>query len=225
MPRHQPDNLLSLFPLPSVVLFPGVRVPLHIFEPRYRAMTQAALTGSQRIGMVTVLPEHVSHIERDPPVFVIGCEGKIVSSERLPNGRYNIVLLGTRRFRICAEPPRPSARLYRIAQVERLDDSNDPADASRLHALRSRVSELFIDLVSVVAPTRAPEISPSFFAGMDDTRFANTLCQVLDLPAVEKQGLLEANSIPERLERLSVALQFRLAELTWRGTPQAKKLH
>ena len=75
---------LALFPLSNVVLFPRVKTPLHIFEPRYRQMTEAALDGDRRIGMVVVRPEHVEAIAGDPPLFEVGCEGVISDSKKLP---------------------------------------------------------------------------------------------------------------------------------------------
>src|SRR5512147_373282 len=111
---------LPLFPLSNVVLFPRVRAPLHIFEPRYRQMTEHALAGERRIGMVVVPPEHLERIAGDPPVYAIGCAGVISASQRLPDGRFHIMLDGTWRFRIQEELPHAPGRLYRLARVERL---------------------------------------------------------------------------------------------------------
>src|SRR5262245_57325268 len=109
---------IALFPLSSVVLFPRVRTPLHIFEPRYRQMTEHALAGDRHIGMVAVLPEHEAGMAGDPPVYPVGCAGVISDARRLPDGRFHIVLDGVWRFRICDELARPSERLYRTARVE-----------------------------------------------------------------------------------------------------------
>lgn len=72
---------LPIFPLSEVVLFPGLRVPLHIFEPRYRQMLEAALAGEPRIGMVAVLPAQVASMDGDPATFSIGCAGTIEACE------------------------------------------------------------------------------------------------------------------------------------------------
>ena len=106
---------LPLFPLPNVVLFPNVFLPLHIFEPRYRAMVADALDGDRLIGMVLLRPGWEGDYEGRPPVFPIGCAGLISHHEQLPDGRYNIVLRGLEKFRVERED---DSRLYRLGEVE-----------------------------------------------------------------------------------------------------------
>ena len=120
-------ELIPLFPLSNVVLFPHIHCPLHIFEARYQQMIAAALSGARRIGMVTVLPEHQTEMGGDPPLFSIGCIGTIEQSRRRDDGRYDIVLLGAERFRIVEEIPRDAERLYRLARVERVAERFDEA--------------------------------------------------------------------------------------------------
>ncbi len=208
---------IPLFPLSNVVLFPGLRVPLHVFEPRYRALTADALAGEHRIGMIAVRPEHALEMAGDPPLFDVGCTGRILAHESLPGGRYNIVLLGEQRFRVVSEAPRPVSRLYRVARVRRLADPWDAASAPRVAALRARVSQLFSELVRALAPERAHELSPDLLAEIDDATFVNTLCQLMELPPSEKQGLLEAEGVAARCEGLAAVLHFRLAELPGRA--------
>ncbi|HEY8492570.1 MAG TPA: LON peptidase substrate-binding domain-containing protein, partial [Myxococcota bacterium] len=100
------EETIPLFPLPNVVLFPGARVPLHVFEPRYRQMTAHALAGERRIGIVAIRPEHLSEIMGDPPLFSVGCAGLVEQATRRDDGRYDIILRGTERFRILGELPR-----------------------------------------------------------------------------------------------------------------------
>src|SRR5215213_7213388 len=106
---------IPLFPLPTVVLFPNVFLPLHIFEPRYREMVADALAGDRVIGMVLLRPGWETNYEGQPPVYPIGCSGVITHSERLADGRYNIVLRGVERFRIVEED---HGRSYRRAIVD-----------------------------------------------------------------------------------------------------------
>src|SRR5215212_6414723 len=94
---------LPLFPLPTVVLFPNVFLPLHIFEPRYRAMVSDALAGDRIIGMVLLKPGFESDYDGRPPIYQVGCAGVITHSEALPDGRFNIVLRGLEKFRITGE--------------------------------------------------------------------------------------------------------------------------
>src|SRR5262252_10843931 len=81
--RREMGEEIALFPLSSVVLFPRVRTPLHIFEPRYRQMAEHALAGDRSIGMVAVPPEHVGAMAGDPPVYPVGCAGVISQAQRL----------------------------------------------------------------------------------------------------------------------------------------------
>jgi hypothetical protein len=204
---------LPLFPLPNVVLFPGVRTPLHIFEPRYRQMTAAALAGDRQIGMIAVRPEHTDDMAGDPPLFSVGCAGVIAESEPLADGGYNIVLHGLERFRILREPARDETRLYRTAEVELLDDPFEAHERPRVLELHARVIELFTGLIRLTAPERAGDVTPALFQGIEPATLSNTLCHLLDLPPLDKQGLLESHGVRERLERLAGALEFRAAEL------------
>lgn len=214
---------LAIFPLANVVLYPGVGVPLHVFEARYRQLTEDALAGDGRIGMVTVLPDHVTEMEGDPPLFAVGCAGRIEQSERLPDGRYNIVLIGTHRFRIVGEAPRPKQRLYRVAEIEPLEERPVPPRDPHVAALRTRVNECFAELARLAGSTGGG--LPAVFARLDAAGFANGLCQLLELPAAEKQGLLEAEDVQQRLERLETLLRFRLAELSGPSAPGPRALH
>jgi Lon protease-like protein len=216
---------LALFPLSNVVLFPRVRAPLHIFEPRYRQMVEHALGSDRRIGMATVHPDHAAAIGGDPPLYPVGCAGNISQAQRLPDGRFHIVLDGTWRFRILDEAPRPAERLYRVARVERLPEPYDPRERGRVCELRGRILVLVRRLLALSDRERAQEFKPDLFDGTDDEAFVNTLAQALALAPPEKQGLLEAPGIPERCERLEGLLAFRLAELGLPGARPTSRVH
>jgi len=94
------SELLPLFPLPNVVLFPNVFLPLHIFEPRYREMVADAAASDRMIGMVLLRPGWERDYEGRPPIYPIGCSGVMTHVDRLSDGRYNLVLRGLERFRI-----------------------------------------------------------------------------------------------------------------------------
>src|SRR5437763_13593816 len=104
------SELLPLFPLPNVVLFPNVFLPLHIFEPRYREMVADAVDADRMIGMVLLRPGWDRDYEGRPPIYPIGCSGVITHVERLPDGRYNMVLRGVARFRVLADDHERSYR-------------------------------------------------------------------------------------------------------------------
>src|SRR3954463_15099113 len=124
---------IPIFPLPNVVLFPNVFLPLHIFEPRYRDMVGDALEGDRIIGMALLQPGYEKTYEGRPPVYAVGCAGVITHAERLADGRYNIVLRGIEKFRITGEEP---GKPYRLAQVESVGEP--PAEALRSEMLGAR---------------------------------------------------------------------------------------
>lgn len=204
---------MPLFPLSSPVLFPGCAVPLHVFEPRYRQMTVHALAGPRVIGMTTVRPEHRDRMDGSPPLYPVGCAGVIHESRRLADGRYHILLRGMHRFRIREELPPEGDRLYRVALVEVLEERFE--DATRAERLRARVIERLQALAERTARREADEgmrFDAGRLAELDPATFANTVSQALGLSAEEKQGLLEADGIVERLQRLDGVLAFHLAE-------------
>src|SRR4051794_6251247 len=113
-------HVCRLFPLPGVVLFPHAVLPLHIFEPRYRQMTEDALAGDRLVTMVQLRLHGVSSPKSPPAIEEVGCLGRILQHERLPDGRYNFLLLGCKRVRLRRELS--SGKLYRIAEAEILED-------------------------------------------------------------------------------------------------------
>ncbi len=211
------DELLAIFPLSTVVLYPGIKTPLHLFEPRYRRMAADVLDGDRRIGMVVVRPDHVHAMRGDPPVFDVGCAGDVASATKRPDGRYDIVLHGTHRFRIVDEAPRPPGRPYRVARVVRLEDERSAADAERLAVLRRRVIEIL-----VAVPGAA---TPSSLEAIDDATLVGALAGALPLEPLEKQGLLEADRLVERYERLIEFVSFLRAARRAGGMPNSGALH
>lgn len=210
-------EFLPIFPLASVVLFPRIRVPLYIFEPRYRQLTEAALRGSGRIGMVTVIPDQVDSIGGDPEIFPIGCAGQIESSKKRGDGTYDILLEGDSRFRVEREIERPQGQLYREAQVALLPDEDSTPLGHEIERLRNDVHEQYGRLLERIAPEHLEHFRSLGFDAMPHANYANTISASLDIDAVEKQSLLESASTRIRLERLHVVLEFKLAEPVSRG--------
>jgi hypothetical protein len=189
---------IPLFPLPNVVLFPGVYLPLHIFEPRYRAMVVDTLEGDRLIGMVLLRPGYEEDYEGRPAVFDVGCAGVITHHERLQDGRFNIVLQGTERFRIQDED---HSRPYRIGHVESLAESAGPPPLE-VRSIRQRLESL----VTVLVEKHRGELSipPS----MPDVDVIHALAQYLDLAPLEKQALLEMDSLLNRASALADLLEM-----------------
>ena len=119
---------IPLFPLPNVVLFPNVHLPLHIFEPRYREMVSDALDGDRIIGMVLLRPGWEGDYEGRPSIYPVGCAGLISHAERLSDGRYNIVLRGLEKFRVRRED---TERSYRVAEVDAILEQTSEGTAAR----------------------------------------------------------------------------------------------
>ena len=131
--------MIPIFPLPNVVLFPNVFLPLYIFEERYQVMVSDALKGDRIIGMVLLRGGESSAAVPVPPVYPVGCSGVITHSEALDDGCFNIVLRGLERFRIVEEDHSLS---YRQATVEKIAEK--PVVGDELLAYRERLEELLM---------------------------------------------------------------------------------
>jgi Lon protease-like protein len=195
------SDLLPLFPLPNVVLFPNVFLPLHIFEPRYREMVADALVSDRMIGMVLLRPGWDRDYEGRPPIYPIGCSGVVTHTERLPDGRYNLVLRGIERFRIVEED---HARSYRRALVEPLGER--PLDGADRAAIRRQRSKL----ESMLGPSQSSTGDARMPASMSDEDLVNALAQYLDLEPLEKQALLEKSGLRTRAESLVELLEMKI---------------
>ena len=182
--------MIPIFPLPDVTLLPNVRRPFHVFEPRYRAMIADALEGDRIIGMVHLEPGYEADYQGRPPVYAIGCAGVIVGSERLPDGRYNIVLEGLTRFQIVSED---ESRPYRLATVESLDEALAEEDRPVLEERRRQLEEALTDLFPG-ADLRLAEFS--------DVEIVDELSLTLPLAPARRQELLEADGPLARASRL-----------------------
>jgi Lon protease-like protein len=201
---------LPIFPLPNAVLFPNVFLPLHIFEPRYREMVSDALEGDRIIGMTLLRPGWEAEYEGRPPIYAIGCAGLITHAERLPDGRFNIVLRGLEKFRIINED---DSRAYRIAQVDSLLEQMTDEDRVEMRAARRRLEAL------LVPQPEGRGVDPKVPPSMPDEDLVNALAQYLELEAVEKQALLERDGLLARCRSLIELLEMKVivARHKWRG--------
>jgi Lon protease-like protein len=189
---------IPIFPLPNAVLFPNVFLPLHIFEERYRVMVSDALAGDRIIGMSLLQPGYQTDYEGRPPVYPIGCAGVITHSERLADGRFDIVLRGLERFRITGED---SSKPYRLAHIEPLPDQLTPDDRPALSRERQRLEAV------LVAAIERMGAEPKFPPAISDADLVNALAQYLDLQPIERQALLERNGTLARCRGLIELLE------------------
>ena len=194
------SDLLPLFPLPNVVLFPNVFLPLHVFEPRYRAMLADALAGDRIIGMTLLQPGFEVDYQGRPAVYPIGCAGVITHSEQLPDGRSNLVLRGIEKFRILDED---TSREYRLARVQPLAETTSDADKQLLKQRRHRLEAL------IVAAIERGGADPRFPSAIPDEDLVNALSQYLGLDPVERQALLERDGILARCDGLIELLEMK----------------
>jgi Lon protease-like protein len=192
---------LPIFPLPNVVLFPNVFLPLHIFEPRYREMVADALAGDRIIGMVLLRPGWETGYEGRPAVYSIGCAGLITFSEQHEDGRYNIVLRGMQKFRITGED---QSRSYRLATVEAVAEDVTAEDRAIVRSERRRLEAL------LVPQPEGRGVDSKVPPSMSDEDLVNALAQYLDLEPVEKQALLERDGLVARCRSLIDLLEMKV---------------
>ncbi|MEW6325878.1 MAG: LON peptidase substrate-binding domain-containing protein [Nitrospirota bacterium] len=192
---------IPLFPLPNVVFFPKTFLPLHIFEPRYRAMVQDAAQKDQPIGMVLLKEGWERNYEGAPAVHQIGCAGRIVALDALPDGRFNIVLSGAYRFAIESES---KSKAYREAQVRRI---GGPA----WRRLSDRLRRDLLDAVrrSLERPTVSRELGALTQAVEDPEMLVNLISNELALTEVEKQFLLESATLEQQAKRLMELIRLQ----------------
>jgi len=200
--------LLPLFPLPSVVLFPGARLPLHIFEPRYRRMVADLLArpeDERRVGMIYAAAADREGTELVEP----GCAGRLVAHEPLDDGRSNIVLHGEFRFEVEREV---DGRPYRRAVVRPLPDRVPPEEATTGETLREELLRLAIAVHGASrgsAPYRLEDLMTAGDTSPALAALTNRLAAALDLPPERKQSLL-AEPVLSRGEEVAGILRSRL---------------
>ncbi len=189
---------LPIFPLAGALLFPRAQLPLHIFEPRYRAMVRDALAGDQLIAMVQPKDE-----KECPELFEIGCIGRIIGSEELDDGRYNIILVGLGRFRIAGEADVLTP--YRQVDADRsgFDDEAEPEPlASIQRAELERESRRYAEALGYAVDWDA-------VGRLDDEMLVNGIAQIAPLDVSSKQALLEASDLASRADLLVQFMQFQ----------------
>lgn len=185
---------ITIFPLAGVVLYPGLQLPLHIFEPRYRAMVSDALARDRKIGMIQ--PQRP---EEGAPLFSIGCLGRIGDVEALEDGRYNIVLTGEKRFRLLRELDVPTP--FRQIEAELLEENEDEVLAPIERASFEREAKRFADAQGYV-------VDWDQVGRLDDVSLINGVSQIAPFDHAAKQALLEAHGVVARCELLVQLMQF-----------------
>jgi Lon protease-like protein len=201
-----PDGefLLPLFPLPNLVFFPSTRMPLHVFEPRYRQMIKDALEADNRFGIVLLRPGWEADYFGAPPIHPCGTLGTIEQAISLDDGRYNILIRGDVRFKVVSEVSRVP---YRTAKV--IAQPETSRDVGESYAQREWLADLSRQYLHYLPEqTAVPEIET---VGLD--ALTNALIMSLNLDVEEKQRLLEIDDLLARAEQIGTELQQRIESL------------
>ncbi|MEP5937558.1 MAG: LON peptidase substrate-binding domain-containing protein [Erythrobacter sp.] len=185
---------LSIFPLPGAILFPGLQLPLHIFEPRYRALVGDALVRDRKIAMIQ--PQRPVD---GSPLFEVGCIGHIGDVEAMDDGRYNVVLEGERRFRIIRELDVTTA--FRQVEAELLDDDESEVLSSVERAGFEQAARRFAD-------GHGYSVDWDSVERLDDHSLINGVSQIAPFDPASKQALLETDGVSQRCELLVQLMQF-----------------
>ena len=194
-------NVCRLFPLPRVVLFPHAVLPLHIFEPRYRQMTEDALAGDKLVTIVQWRPPFPSKPGVEPAVEEVACLGRILQHERLPDGRFNFLLLGRKRVRLGREIP--GDKLYRMAEAHIIEDEHTELPQE------PRLSEIKTLFRRVAERQEAldPDLDSLLRTGLPLGTLTDLVAHALGLPPAFKQGLLAETRVDRRADQLAEILR------------------
>ena len=185
---------IPIFPLPGAILFPGLQLPLHIFEPRYRELVGSALAKDRLIGMI-----QPQQSKDGAPLYDIGCLGRIGDVEALEDGRYNIVLDGETRFRLVRELDVRTS--FRQIEAEIIDDAEDEVLSSVERAGFEFEARRFADMQGYSVDWDSVE-------RLDDETLINGVAQIAPFDAASKQALLEAPNLAQRCELMIQLMQF-----------------
>jgi Lon protease-like protein len=189
-----------LFPIAGAILFPRAQLPLHIFEPRYREMVRDAVDGDGHIAVVQ--PQLVEVAEgAEPVIYAVGCVGEIVGLEELQDGRFNIVLNGSNRFRIINEVDLDTPYRNADLDVAAFDDREPPPLAMAERAEVEREARRLGDALGLA-------VDWSAVSRLDDEMLVNAIAQVAPFDVSAKQALLEADTLGGRADLLVQLMQF-----------------
>jgi uncharacterized protein len=203
MPWHIPEGefVLRLFPLPNLVFFPSTRLPLHIFEPRYRQMVSDAVAAEEPIGMILLREGWEKGYYENPPIHGVGTLGLIEQVVELGDGRYNILLNGHVRYRIIEEE---TPVVYRTARVVAHPETPpSPMDAWAQREWLVDLSRRYLEVLP--GQVDVPELATATLDSL-----LSALVMSLNLDAESKQQLLELDEIVARCDRVGEILSQRL---------------
>jgi Lon protease-like protein len=211
------DRVIPVFPLPNCVLFPGVVQPLHIFEPRYRAMMREVLEGYESSGgqkamaLGLLKPGWEKDYYSCPSFYPRVCVGRVIAHELLPDGKYNLLLQGMARAQVVSQEKRDGDwGIYRVATLEPVAEV---ASTAAHEKLQRRVLQQLFGRTALKDLTVTPALSALFEDSVPTSRLIDGLAFSLVQDVAAKQRLLETEAVGARGEMLLqelVALAGRL---------------
>ena len=201
------NGVCRLFPLPGVVIFPHNVVPLHIFEPRYIQMTEDSLATDRLVAIVQLAHPPQFRDDGNPEVEEVACLGRILNYDRLPDGRYNYLLLGRKRIRIRRELPGP--KLYRSAEVDILEDvyPDEPDPAAQ-----AELTRLFRAALQRQMGEVDPDLSRMLESDISLGVLSDIIAHALNLPSPMKQAFLVNVHVTRRADALLKILRQTLED-------------
>jgi Lon protease-like protein len=198
------ESLLSavaLFPLPNVVLVPGSLQPLHIFEPRYRDMTRDVLAGSRLLAMARLKPGYEADYHGRPDVYRIVGIGRVIASDELDDGRYNILVRGLARAELDEELP--AAHLYRQIRA-RILTAGTPPEPAVLAAMHQKLIML-CDQLAMTLDQGGEQLRELVRTDGSPSGCSDVVCAALVTNIDHRQRFLEMS---DPMERLTFAIQY-----------------
>ncbi len=186
---------ISIFPLPGAILLPDMQLPLHIFEPRYRALVGDALARDRMIGMIQPMGGG-----DNPPLFTVGCLGRIGDVEALADGRYNIVLEGLQRFTMLRELEVNTPFRQIEAELWEEDETGETLSLGERAALEAEARRF--------AEAQGYAVDWNSVTQLDDFSLVNVISQIAPFDVAAKQALLESKGLATRNELVIQLMQF-----------------
>lgn len=200
---------LPIFPLPRATLFPGVIVPLHLFEPRYRALAEHCVAGDRLLALATLEPGYEEDYHGRPPVHPIMGLGRIVAEQQLPDGRWNIALQGLCRVELVEE--RPAERPFREVRARRLVERERRSDRAAAERLRALVLQILM-----YVPAANAELGRFIGAAERPGQLADVVGGVFVEDVAARQRLLAELDVAARMALLEEALADVVLDLAMR---------
>jgi ATP-dependent Lon protease len=213
MDRVRGVSEMPVFPLP-VVLFPGVPLPLHIFEPRYRQMLLDVRVGNNLFGVSYFDPS--TQTNEVPPAGHVGCVAEVTETQVFADGRSNILTLGVIRYRIESYVERGEP--YLVAKLSYFEDEEE--DETALAGLTKEVAEAFTRIAQAVRTINDERTNLPDISNTEPQRLSFLVAAAMEIEADVKQELLELRSTFERLERLQAMLSVAV-----KGYEERARIH